>query len=176
MFSKIARFVQVSLIFVLLGLMVSVATAQGVDEGELPEGDGVELVDFVPEDSATGELLNTILEAIAAVVYLPAAAGIVTVGTSAIKRFTDIPAKFIALTIMIVLWGIYSLATGIGYETQLVQVLEALTAIGFVLLGATGTQIVAAKVYEQSVRHNVPMVGYSRHIAEYQRLADEANG
>lgn len=143
-----------------------------------PSGDATEIIleDFVPEDSPEGELANSILEAISAVVYLPAAAGIVTVGTSFIKRFTNFPAKFIALTIMTVLWGIYSVAQGLGYETQLDQILDAITQIGFVLVAATGTSIVSAKMYEQSARHNIPVVGFSRHVAELSRASNEANG
>ena len=152
---------------------VTVAPTAVVD---VPVVGDIELVDFVPEDTLEGSVINTILEAIAVAVYFPAVSGFVVFGTAVMKRFVPYPSQNIALTIMIILWGIYILATGLGYETQLLEVLDAITEIGYYLLGGTGSAIAAAKIYEGSARHKIPVVGYSRHVAEYQRTAEQAQG
>lgn len=143
----------------------SVSFAQ--DETPTPEPPpdetiGVE-VDFVETGTPFDDVLNNLASGLAAVLYVPSAVGFVTVLTSVSKRFVPFSANLIALFWMAVMWAVFALVKGFGFDPVLAEnVLKSITELGYVLLAATGTQVASGWWYQRNKDAGVPIVGFSK--------------
>lgn len=147
-------------------LLVPVSHAQDVTPTPEPPPDETIAVDvdFVKTGTPFDEVLNSFLVGISGLVYLPGAVGIVTVLTSFTKRFVSmISANLIALFWMLVFWILYLVTRNLGIDNVLYErTLNGITEVGYVLLFASGTQIVSGWWYQKNREAKVPIVGYSK--------------
>lgn len=120
-------------------------------------------VDFVETGTPFDDVLNDLARGLAAILYVPSAVGFVTVLTSITKRFLPFSANLIALFWMAVMWGIFALVKGFGIDPVLAEsFLKSITELGYVLLAATGTQVVSGWWYRRNRDAGVPVVGFSK--------------
>lgn len=137
-------------------------------EDVLPEPPADEIVDvnidFVEDGSQTAGVVNTFLNALAKLVYLPSVAGFALVLTSVAKRFLSVPsANVLALIFMTILWALFTVAQSAGIDSvQLDRLLVTVTEMGYTLLALSGTQIATTWLYDKSKAAKAPIIGYSK--------------
>lgn len=121
-------------------------------------------IDFVEDGTATSGVVNTFLNALAKLVYLPSVAGFAVVLTSIAKRFLSVPsANVLALIFMSLLWVLFTVAQSAGIDSvELDRLLSTVTELGYTLLALSGTHIASTWLYNKNKAANTPIIGYTK--------------
>lgn len=116
--------------------------------------------DPVSLEDALARLLSFITD----VTFVPAAAALVTMATSLIKRFVPetVPAGAIALVAQVVVWVAYVVTGHFGLGEQFSTVLDVGTRILEILLPVILAALGSSGLYSLAKRGNIAVVGYAR--------------
>lgn len=153
-------------------MMAAPAFAQEEPTIVLPSG--------VPFDEA----VQAVLEQVVALVNVPFAASLIVVLTAVLKRLpplTNVSAGIIALALNFLFWVGWFVARHFEFQDGYQLIVESLTPILSAIFGLSMSGLGAAMLYTQSVKRNVPVLGYSRtqppqpHVIREQRVNNAAD-